>query len=336
MRRVRTIKFLSVAILLILLTTGCGSSSDTPEDTSGTAPSSMQNTELVIKEQNHTISAGFKHTLGLKTDGTVVAAGDNENGQCEVSQWTDIVAVFAGTVNSFGLKRDGTLVVSGKPDKFHEYGQCDVSLWTNIRAVSAERSHTVGLKTDGTVVAVGYNEFGQCDVSAWADIAAVSTGSHHTVGLKNDGTVIAIGRNQYNQCDVSEWKGIVQVQAYGNATVGLKKDGTVVWTGEGSSNSQDRLVGYENLLAISGEFGSITGLTKTGTVIANGQYASGGYWRFLKDVVSKWYYVEVISAGSGFVVKLNTGETNAGTVEAVGDNEYGQCNVSDWTDIAIE
>ncbi|MFO7611557.1 MAG: RCC1 domain-containing protein, partial [Clostridia bacterium] len=106
-------------------------------------------TQLEIKEQNHTISAGYKHTLGLKTDGTVVAAGNNENGQCEVSTWTGIVAVFAGDMNSFGLKEDGTLVVAGKPDEFDEYGQCDVSLWTDIRSVSAERYHTVGLKTDG-------------------------------------------------------------------------------------------------------------------------------------------------------------------------------------------
>ncbi len=336
MRRVRSIYFLIAAILLILSTTGCGSSADTPEKTFDTAPSTTQNAELEIKEQNHTISAGYKHTLGLKTDGTVVAAGNNENGQCEVSQWRDIVAVFAGDMNSFGLKRDGTLVVAGKPDELDEYGQCDVSLWKNIKAISAERYHTVGLKTDGTVVAIGSNEFGQCDVSLWSDIAAVSAGGRHTVGLKNDGTVIATGRNQFNQCNVAEWNDIVQVQAALNNTYGLKKDGTVVWTGEGSDNSQDTLEDYENLVAISGEVGTLAGLTKTGRVIAKGQYVYGGYWRFLEDKVSAWYYVEVVSAGGGFVVKLNTGEKNAGTVEAVGDNEYGQCNVSDWTNIAIE
>ena len=28
--------------------------------------------------------------VGLKSDGTVVAAGDNEDGQCDVSDWTNI------------------------------------------------------------------------------------------------------------------------------------------------------------------------------------------------------------------------------------------------------
>ena len=35
------------------------------------------------------VSAGA-HTVGLKADGTVVAVGDNEYGQCNVSDWTDI------------------------------------------------------------------------------------------------------------------------------------------------------------------------------------------------------------------------------------------------------
>ena len=43
------------------------------------------------------VSAGGDHTVGLKSDGTVVAVGDNDDGQCEVADWTDIVAVSAGT-----------------------------------------------------------------------------------------------------------------------------------------------------------------------------------------------------------------------------------------------
>lgn len=35
-------------------------------------------------------SAGDTHTIALKKGGTVVAVGDNEYGQCDVSEWTDI------------------------------------------------------------------------------------------------------------------------------------------------------------------------------------------------------------------------------------------------------
>ena len=37
-----------------------------------------------------TIAAGCAHTSGLKTDGTVVAVGNNQYGQCDVSGWRDI------------------------------------------------------------------------------------------------------------------------------------------------------------------------------------------------------------------------------------------------------
>lgn len=36
------------------------------------------------------IAAGCVHTLGLRADGTVVAAGDNHFGQCHVGDWRDI------------------------------------------------------------------------------------------------------------------------------------------------------------------------------------------------------------------------------------------------------
>ncbi len=142
------------------------------------------------------------HTVGLKKDGTVVAAGYNDEGQCDVSGWTDIQAVAAGGVHTVGLKKDGTVVAAGNNDN----GQCDVSGWTDIVKVAASWSHTVGLKKDGTVVAAGSNAAGECDVSGWTDIAQVAAGSYYTVGLKKDGTVMATGDISLGQCDVSSWK----------------------------------------------------------------------------------------------------------------------------------
>jgi alpha-tubulin suppressor-like RCC1 family protein len=45
------------------------------------------------------IAAGRRHTIGLKSDGTVMAVGDNKFGQCDVSGWRDMVAVAAGNVH---------------------------------------------------------------------------------------------------------------------------------------------------------------------------------------------------------------------------------------------
>ena len=150
------------------------------------------------------VAAGWSHTVGLRANGTVVAVGDNENGQCDVSNWTDIVAVAAGIHHTVGLKADGTVIAVGE----NEDGQCDVSGWRDIVAVAAGTYHTVGLRADGTVVAVGNNYYAECDVSDWTDIVAVAAGDLHTVGLKADGTVVAVGWNDDGQCDVSEWANI--------------------------------------------------------------------------------------------------------------------------------
>ena len=168
------------------------------------------------------------HTVGLKQDGTVVAVGYNVDGQRDVSGWRDIVAVSAGNWHTVGLKRDGTVVAVGSDI----FGQCDVSGWRDIVAVAAGNDHTVGLKRDGTVVAVGYNKYGQCDVSGWRDIVAIAAGDGHTVGLKRDGTVVAVGDNEHGECDVSGWRDIVAVAAGEDHTAGLKRDGTVVAVGD--------------------------------------------------------------------------------------------------------
>jgi len=107
-----------------------------------------------------TIAAGRRHTVGLKSDGTVTAVGDNKYGQCNVSGWRDIVAVAAGNVHL---------------------------------ATNTGNAHTIGLASDGTVAAVGWNKHDQCDVSGWRGIVAIAAGWRRTVGLKSDGTVVDAG-----------------------------------------------------------------------------------------------------------------------------------------------
>ena len=120
------------------------------------------------------ISAGQSHTVGLNTDGTVVAAG------YDLSDWTDIVQISAGSSHTVGLKTDGTVVSSGRDSST----QRNVSGWTDIVQVSAGIGHTVGLKTDGTVVAVGSNSSGRLDVSGWTDIVDVVAGGFIRLVLK--------------------------------------------------------------------------------------------------------------------------------------------------------
>jgi hypothetical protein len=211
------------------------------------------------------VYAGYIHTVGLKSDGTVVAVGNNEYEQLNVSDWRDIVAVSAGAMHTVGLKSNGRVIAVGD----YEYEQLDMSDWRDIIAISAGYIHTVGLKADGRVVAVGNNEFGQLDVYDWRDIIAVSAGGIHTVGLKSDGTVVAVGNNEYEQLDVSDWRDIIAVSAGAMHTVGLKADGTVVAVGNNEFGQLD-VSDWRDIIAVSAGGMHTVGLKADGTVVAVG------------------------------------------------------------------
>ena len=107
----------------------------------------IQKREELRKYQN-CIKLGEEHTIGLKTDGTVVAVGNYDHGRCDVDTWRDIVAISCGKAHSVGLKIDGTVLAVGD----NEYGQCDVEEWQDIIAISCCWYKTAGLRKDGTIL----------------------------------------------------------------------------------------------------------------------------------------------------------------------------------------
>ena len=270
--------------------------------------------------QRESVAAGDRHTVGLRSDGTVVATGENEYGQCDTESWSDIVAVAAGCFDTVGLRSDGTVVAIGS----NAEGQRDVSDWTDIVAVAAGGDHTAGLRLDGTVVAVGQNDDGRCDVSDWTDIVAVAAGDRHTVGLRSDGTVVATGENEYGQCDTESWSDIVAVAAGCFDTVGLRSDGTVVAIGSNAEGQRD-VSDWTDIVAVAAGGDHTAGLRLDGTVVAVGQNDDG------RCDVSDWTDIVAVAAGDRHTVGLRSD----GTVVAAGNNNPGQCNVSGWTDIKL-
>lgn len=106
------------------------------------------------------------HTVALRQDGTVLAVGDNSSGQCNVNNWTDIIAISAGDFHTVGLKSDGTVVSTlTNAESYNEIRE-----WKDIVAVSAGYGFTLGLKSDGTVVGAGYYRDGQRETDEWENI----------------------------------------------------------------------------------------------------------------------------------------------------------------------
>ncbi len=215
------------------------------------------------------VSSGSAHTVGLRTNGSVVAIGNNEYGQCNVKNWANMIAISSGSAHTIGLQADGTVIATGRMDE-----RCNVQTWTDIVAISAGDTFTIGLYSDGTVVSTGDNTYGQCNVQNWTDIAAISAGRFHTVGLRTDGTVIAIGDNRKDQCNVQDWTDIVAISAGWNHTAGLRTDGTIILSGSHEYNACD-IQDLSNIVAISAGWKHTVGLRSDGTVIAIGNNVDG-------------------------------------------------------------
>ena len=83
------------------------------------------------------ISAGFRHSLGLRKDGRVVGWGKNDDGECNAPPGR-YIAISAGFWHSLGLREDGSVVGWG----WNRSGACDAPPGRYI-AISAGGRHSL-------------------------------------------------------------------------------------------------------------------------------------------------------------------------------------------------
>ncbi len=175
--------------------------------------------------------------VGLKTDGSLVAWGDDKFGQCAVpAPNAAYMAAAAGEDHSLGLKAGGSVVAWG----LNSYGQCTVPTPNSgFVAVAAGSLHSLGLKSDGSVVAWGNNADGQCTIpTPNSGFMAISAGSYFSMGLKSDGTIVTWGKNDRNQCNVpAPNTNFVAMAAGQDHAVGLKSDGSIVVWGHSADGA---------------------------------------------------------------------------------------------------
>lgn len=248
------------------------------------------------------LAVGFYHTVGLKADGTVIATGRNDEGQCSVSAWTGVQAVACGAYHTVGLKADGTLAATGRNDE----GQCDVSGWTNVVAVTCSDYNTLALLSDGTILSTGYQPF--AELSGWKDVIFLSAGSYGAVGISSDGRVYCSHPSLRSEA----LAGAVAANVSTGYCVALMEDGTVIHT------ALD--LPWANVVALSAATTGTLALTADGRVLC--------HWFRARDALD---FSDVTAA-----VALSAGATHTavllqdGTVVARGLNDQGQCDTSAW------
>lgn len=218
------------------------------------------------------VVSGKNHLVGLRANGTVVAAGNNDLGQCNVEQWRDIKSIVAGPDSTYGLVNDGTVIATGD----NSYRQCDVSGWRNIREVISGGRFAFGLTNDGHVVSTPYANQGKYnleeEVKTWHNIVAIASNRDNSigriVGLKEDGTVVVAGTKQRNE-NTDSWRNIIAIAEGDSHTVGLKSDGTVVACG-GYGFGECNVSSWRDIVAVWAGLGLTVGLKADGTIVSNG------------------------------------------------------------------
>ena len=99
------------------------------------------------------VAFGAEHIAVLRCDGTVAATGNNDWGQCDVSDWSRIVKIWAAGNVTLGLTDAGDLLcTAGTLNGWKDIVDADIAPITTM-----EMTVVAGLKADGTAVSAGIN-----------------------------------------------------------------------------------------------------------------------------------------------------------------------------------
>lgn len=188
------------------------------------------------------LGCGITHVVRVGSDGGVYAVGSNSLGQCSVGDWQKVTAVACGLSHTAAVS-EGRVVAAGmNRDGQCDADQLNAALVNPpdgqprtgaalFRSVACGYAHTVALRGDGRVFAVGASPDGRCDTAAWHTAVDIACGVRHTAAVLADGHCVACGDNQKGQCAVAAWENVTMVACGEFHTVGLTSDGRVLAAG---------------------------------------------------------------------------------------------------------
>ncbi len=275
-------------------------------NTLNAAQAARQNAFEQAREQlpSQVLAVGNAHTVALRTDGTVLAAGDNTYGQCDVSDWTDIVAIAAGAYHTVGLRSDGSVVVSGDNSR----GQCGADGATGVVEIEAHAMDTVLRKADGSIVCFGAHDYTP-KTASWNGVVRLAPAAYGLVGLASDGTAMATEASLLTPA----FRELADIAAAGDYAVGITAEGNLVTSAQIDP-------GFTDVVRVEAASTGFFALTMEGAVRAV-LWADGDY----APLFDRTDIIAIAFSGTHAAALLSDG-----SYLACGQNDCGQCEVLDW------
>lgn len=249
------------------------------------------------------IAAGYYHTLGLKSNGKVLSCGLNEDGQCETSQWSDIVQIAAGAYHSVGLKRDGTVVAVGR----NAEGQCDVESWSDVVQIAASGFNTFALKADGTVLFCGNLDYPELE--ELSGVIEIVAGNYGAAAILSDRSIVSL----QSSAEIPEDGAVVDFSMSTGYSIALLADGTTFSNFEKANSIKNAVrvsAGSTAFFIVTDDYKLITHFFRESDSV---------------EIDTGRKYIDACAGGTHHLLL-----TRAGNVIAFGDNTFGQCNTEKW------
>ena len=180
------------------------------------------------------VAAGQFHGLARRADGTVVAFGQNNAGQCDVPalpSGVTYMALAAGGAHSAAIRSDGQIVVWGDNSE-GQHAVPTLAPGTSWVELASGHFHLLARRSDGEVHCWGRSQYGLQNVPAPASgtsIVQIAAGANFCLWRRNDGEVVGWGENGVGQASVPAapvGRTYAYVAAGQDHAVGIFDDGT--------------------------------------------------------------------------------------------------------------
>jgi alpha-tubulin suppressor-like RCC1 family protein len=197
---------------------------------------------------------------------------------------TNLIALAAGEDHGLALRSNGTVVAWGN-NQYSQLA-VPVAVQFQTALLAAGGNHSLALLTNGTVRAWGRNSYGQTVVPpGLSNVVALAAGREHSLALKFDGTVVGWGRNFEGQTNVPAGLGaVVGIAAAANYSLAVRADGSVA--GWGNSVATNRPADLTNVMALAAGLQHVLALRSDGRVTAWGSGAPTNVPAGLSNVVA--------------------------------------------------